>query len=252
MFQFIFAQQNSPFAFALGLMLAIALAEGVGTFLGLGLSNMIDSMLPDMDVDIDLDADIPDFEAGVSSVGSLSDLDVSGSGSVGGAEGATQGLFTQVLGWLCFGRVPALVLLVIFLTAFGLSGFVLQSLFQGVTGWMLPGAVAGLVAFVVAIPSTRFFGLILSRIIPKVETDAVSRSTFVGKVALMVQADAKTGAPAQARLKDSKGQSHYVLVEPDVQGEVLAHGEEVIIVRQVGARYSAIKNTNATLSGSQD
>ena len=250
MLDFILAEQNTPFAVALGLMIAIALAEGVGTLMGLGLSSMIDSLLPDFDIpDVELpNIDAPDFDVEVTG-GLAGDLEAVGANAVD-ASTAGQGIFSQILGWLCFGRVPALIILVIFLTGFGTAGYVLQGLFETVTGWLLPGAVASLGGFCAALPFTRVTALGLSKIMPKEETDAVSRKTFVGKVALIVQGHAEQGLPAQARLKDSNGQSHYILVEPDVEGVVLAQGTEVIVVRQAGSRYRVIRNTNETLSGS--
>ena len=84
---------------------------------------------------------------------------------------------------------------------------------------------------------------------PKDESDAVSRQTFVGKPAVIVQGHARQGLPARARLSDPTGQSHYVLVEPDVEGEVLEQGADIIIVRQQGSHFTVIRNTNATLTG---
>lgn len=250
---FILADQNTPFAVAIGLMMAIALAEGVGTLMGLGLSSMIDSLLPEFDLP---DADIPDFdgpEFDMETPGGVltGDLEVVGANATD-ASGAGQGLFSQILGWLCFGRVPALIILVLFLTGFGVAGYVLQGVIHSVTGWLLPGALASAGAFAGALPFTRATALGLSKIMPKEETDAVSRKTFVGKPATIVQGNAEKGLPAQARLKDSTGQSHYVLVEPDVDGVILEQGSEIIIVRQVGARFAAIRNTNESLSGSTD
>ncbi|CTQ56213.1 Inner membrane protein YqiJ [Roseibium album] len=249
MIDFIFADQNTPFAVALGLMIAIALAEGVGTLMGLGLSSMIDSLLPEVDLpDVDVpDFDAPDFDADISGGSMPADLDVVGANA--DATIAGQGVFGRILGWLCFGRVPALIILVIFLTGFGVAGYVLQSIVHSLSGWMLPGVVASAGAFFGALPFTRVTALGLSKVMPKDESDAVSRATFVGKPALIVQGNAQKGLPAQARLKDPTGQSHYVQVEPDVDDEVLEQGTEIIIVRQLGAKYTAIRNTNTTLSG---
>jgi hypothetical protein len=252
MVDFILANQNTPFAVALGLMIAIALAEGVGTLMGLGLSSMIDSLLPEVDLpDVDVpDIDAPDFDADIAGGALPGDLEVVGAGA--DVTGAGQGIFTQILGWLCFGKVPALIILVIFLTGFGLAGYVLQSVVQSLSGWLLPGVVASAGAFAGALPFTRVTALGLSKIMPKDESDAVSRTTFVGKPALIVQGNAEKGLPAQARLKDINGQNHYLLVEPDVEGEVLAQGTGVIIVRQLGSRYTAIENTSAALSGASE
>lgn len=249
MFDFILAQQNTSFAVSLGLMLAIALAEGVGTLLGLGLSSMIDSLLPDFDLpDVEVpDADVSDFHAGGVGSALPSDLEVVGSSANPSAVG--HGVLGQILSWLCFGRVPALVILVIFLTGFGLTGYVLQSLVHGLTGWLLPGVVASAGAFAGALPFTRVTALGLSKIMPKDESDAVSLKSFIGRPARIVQGIARTGVPAQARLQDPTGQSHYLLVEPDVEGEELELGADIIIVRQSGARFTAIRNTSASLTG---
>lgn len=60
MITFILTDQNLPFAVALALMMLIAVLEGVTTVLGMGLSGILDSLMPEMDVDIDIgmDADV--------------------------------------------------------------------------------------------------------------------------------------------------------------------------------------------------
>ncbi len=229
------AEQTAPFAVAIGLMLLIALVEGVGALFGIAVSGLVDSVLPDLDVpDVDVDADI-DLHA--------PDLDAPGV-----AAGAGPGLLTQLLTWICFGRVPALVLLIAFLTAFGISGLVLQSVVHGVVGAYLPAWIAVLPAIAVGVPSTRYIGLGLSRIIPKEETEAVSRDSFVGKVAVIIRGEARRGLPAEAKFQDQHGQTHYVLVEPDHDDDVLPTGAEVLLVSQMGSAFRAIENTNAALS----
>ncbi|WP_428643172.1 YqiJ family protein [Roseibium sp.] len=251
MIEFILADQNAPFAVSLGLMIAIAVAEGVGSLMGLGLSSMIDSLLPEVDLpDVDVpDVEVPDFDGDVSGGALHHDIEFAGASADAGTSATGQGVFSQILGWLCIGRVPVLIILVIFLTGFGLAGYVLQSLVQTISGWLLPGIVASAGAFAAALPFTRVSALGLSKVMPRDESDAVSRRTFVGKPARIVQGNAKKGLPAQARLRDQAGQSHYLLVEPDVDDEVLEQGTDVIIVRQQGAHFTAIRNTNTTLTG---
>jgi hypothetical protein len=223
MLGFIFAAPNLPFAVALALMLLIALLEGVTTTLGMGLSGFLDSMMPDMDLDVDVDADMDaaDFQA--------------------------SGPLTRMLSWLRIGQVPALVLLVIFLTAFGLLGLGVQSVANRLTGHLLPALPASGAAFVMALPLVRMFGGILARVMPKDETEAVSEKSFVGMVAVVTTGKAKMGNPAQGKLTDRYGQAHYVMIEPDEAGEEFLQGAEVLLVSQHGATFKAIRNTSAAL-----
>ena len=53
--EFLFADNNMPFSIALMLMLIIAVMEGALTLIGLGMSQALDSLLPDLDIDADID-----------------------------------------------------------------------------------------------------------------------------------------------------------------------------------------------------
>ncbi len=238
MIETFFSPATTPFAIALSLMLIIAAVELVGALMGMPASAMLDSLLPEIDADIDLD-----FEADYS--GGPLDADAP---SV--PNGPSPGALSQILGWLCVGKVPVLVLLIVFLTAFGLVGFIIQGLVSGIIGVSLPAVIAVVPALFAAIPSTRVAGLTLAKIMPKEQTEAVSQKHFIGKVATIVRGEARKGAPAEAKLTDSFGQTHYVLVEPDDDTESFRQGAGVIIVRQSGSIYQAIVNTSAVMSDS--
>ena len=235
-----FEPATAPFAVALTLMVMIALIELVGALMGMAPSDMIDSMLPEVDVDADLDLEV-DFSAD----GSVSPLDTD---AVSAPEAPGAGPLSQVLGWLCVGRVPVLVLLIAFLTAFGLSGFVIQGALSAVTGFTLPAALAALPALFAAIPATRWSGLTLSRIMPKEQTEAVSADSFIGRIAVITRGEARTNLPAEAKLTDPHGQAHYILVEPDIDGETHGAGADVLIVRRQSSRYRVIANPNPHLT----
>lgn len=230
--EFIFAQQNTPFAVALALMFLIALMEGVTTFLGAGLSGLLDSLLPEMDFDLDVDLDVDaDIDAPDIHTGSA---------------------LTKILGWLRFGQVPALVVLVIFLTSFGLIGYILQACSGELIGRMLPALPASAIAVIGALPFVRIGGGILARVMPKDETDAVAEKTFIGLVAVITLGTAQSGKAAQGKLKDRHGQTHYIMIEPDEAEEEFIQGTEVLLVRQQGAVFRAIRNTSAVLSSSEE
>jgi len=149
---------------------------------------------------------------------------------------------------LSVGRVPVLMLVVVFLTGFGLSGWIAQNIIHGVLGFYLPAFLMIIPAFVVALLATRHGGLLLARIMPKEETDAVSADTFVGQVAVILRGEAKPGLPAEAKLKDIKGKAQYVLVEPDLADAVFKAGDKVLLVERDGATFKAIASTNVALS----
>ncbi|MAE95594.1 MAG: hypothetical protein CL910_13125 [Deltaproteobacteria bacterium] len=216
MIDFLFLPQNFPFAVALTVMLGIAVMEGVATLVGAGLSGLIEAVFPDFDLDVDMEVDA-DGDA---------------------APGA--GFFTGLLGWLHIGRVPVLVLLVILLTGFGLLGLALQALARELLGAPLPGWLVSVPAFLGALPIVRVGGAAVARIIPREETSAVSRHSFVGRVATIVIGTARSGEPTQARLRDEHGRSHYVMVEPDLPDQSFAAGCPVLLVREVGPRFRVI------------
>ncbi len=248
MFDFVLADGNFPFAVALGLMLGIAVLEGTMTLLGAGISQAIDSLLPESLGDVDIDADIDtdfDVDAAMDVVdGSGADF---GDADIGQTPVAATSALSRILGWLCVGKVPVLILLVAFLTVFGLTGLFVQSLIQGMTGGLLPGALASIPALIVAVPSVRVIGSGIAKLIPKDETSAVTTKSFIGRIATITVGTARTGQPAEAKLQDTHGQTHYVMVEPDNADDVFEAGTQVLLVEQSGPRFRCILNTSSAL-----
>lgn len=211
---FLFSDGNYPFALALTLMLIIAVLEGVLTVIGAGLSQILDNLLPD--VDLDVDADMPN------------------------------GGLSRFLAWLRVGQVPVLILLIIFLTVFGISGIVLQSLLLNSIGFMLPSLLAAIPAAALALPGTRACAGLLGKWVMKDETEAISSTDFIGQVVTITLGEARSGSPAEARFRDRFGTTHYLMVEPD-NDEVFHQGEQMLLVTQSGATYRGIRPQNNNL-----
>ena len=237
MLEFLARDGNLPFLASLGVMIGIALLEGVGAIVGLGFSRLFDNLVPDSLSGVETDFDFDGVDADIGDVGDV---------AVPGTAGA--GLMSSVLGWLCVGRVPILILLIWFLTAFGLLGLVLQGLVNASLGFMLPAALASVPALVIAFPSVRLFGQAFSKWVPKEQTTALSMDTFIGMVAIIVRGRARPGRPAEAKLRDRFGQTHYLLVEPDSDTGMFAEGDEVLLVRRAGKRFWGIPNQHTVLS----
>ena len=219
MLDFILSSQNMPFAIALTLMLAIAMMEGVATLIGAGLSDLLDSLLPDVDFDVDLDSDMQ-----------------------------APGPLTKLLSWLRVGQVPVLMLVIVFLTAFGLIGLFCQSMSLRILGHLQPAILVSVPALFVAFPVVSVCGGILGRVIPQDESESVSEDSFVGRVAVTTLGRAERGKPAQARLSDQHGQAHYIMVEPDGDHTRFEQGTTILIVSHEGAVFKAIENPSAALT----
>lgn len=216
MIDFILASENILFISAIGVMLAIGLMEGVGLLIGASISAMFDNFaIGDIDIidvnanpDIDVDVDLPSP-------------------------------FFRLLGWLHVGKVPILILLVVFLTSFGLSGLVMQSVAQSITTLLMPSLLVAIPAGIFAFTVVRISGVALSALIPKDETEAISTSDFIGQVATVNQGRSKKDLPAEAKLR-IRGQTHYVSVIPNNDEEEFNQGDRVLLVCRSGVNYKVI------------
>lgn len=212
----LFLPEWAPFTVALIVMLAIGAVELASLLIGFSPSSSIEAMLPEVDVP-DLDGpDIPD---------------------VGGAE---FGPLSAVLSWFSVGRMPILVLLVIFLTAFGLSGYIVQAIAGAAFGGPVNAWLAAIPALVGASYATRHLGRWLGRIFPREHTEAASQQEMVGSYATIIRGEAKKGQPAEAKAQDLRGRSHYVLIEPNDDATTYAAGDRVFIVGRDRNVYRAV------------
>jgi hypothetical protein len=153
----------------------------------------------------------------------------------------------SALGWLHLGKVPALVLLILFLAGFAVAGYVIQGVTFKLIGSMWPAWAASIPAVFAGFATVSGLGSLLEHVMPKDETSAVSETTLIGRAGVIVKGHAKAGLAAEAKVRDSYGRSHYVMVEPDVETEVFNEGSDVLLVKKVGARFRCIRNPHPEL-----
>lgn len=202
----LFAAETWPFTVATFLMLLIAIVEGIAMVIGANLSEWLQNALPDPWDNID-------------------------------------GPFDKVLGWLHVGRVPLLVLLVLFLAGFAVTGFALNMVAHRIIGIWVPTVISVPLAFFATLPVVRILGAGLARLIPTDQTYAVSFESLIGRVATIVTGTARHGYPAQARVQNEHGQNLYVMVEPEAEDATFQNGERILLKRQIsGSRFSGVVN----------
>lgn len=232
----------APFTIALLILAFIAALEILGLLFGVAVSSLVDSALPEFEFEMDAEAE---FEMDAPVIDGAAPLDIDGPTVM---DAPAMGPLSHLLAWLCVGRVPVLILLAAFLMGFGLSGLIIQSTVHSVLGLYLWPLLAAIPALFVALPVTRYLGLIIAKIMPKEETDAVSSDTFIGLVAVIIRGTAEIGKPAEAKLKDVTGMTQYILVEPDETDVSFVQGDEVLIIERGSAVFKAIANTHHALS----
>jgi membrane protein implicated in regulation of membrane protease activity len=205
-----FSPELWPFALATVLLVAVAATEALALLIGTSMSHWFDAAVADP----------------------------------GGPDAAA----SSALGWLHIGKVPILVILVIFLTAFAVTGFGAQFLAKGSVGYFMPLPAAAAIALVAGIFSVRVFGAALGRLVPKDETTAVTDASLVGRIGTIVTGTARAGRPAEARVNDEHGTTHYVMVEPEAPDQTFDKGASVLLVRHLsGRRFHAIHNPKPEL-----
>jgi len=202
---------NIVFSIALMLCLFIGLLELILLLLG-GSSSFLEQFLPDSLTNVD-HADV-----------SLEQSDH---------------FLTQLLEWLYLGKVPLLIWLVIFLTVYALTGLILQDVFYQLTGQYLSAWIIAPACLFLCMPLVRYSAALIAKIIPKDETTAIQTDDLIGRTAHIILGDAKPNSPAQAKVKDQFGQTHYVLVEPEL--DIVFHqGQQVILTQRTKIGFQAV------------
>jgi hypothetical protein len=162
-------------------------------------------------------------------------------------DGSHDGVFHQMLAWLHVGQMPFTILLILFLLNFGIAGLVLQNLVKSAAGVYMAAPLAVGAALLVALPGLRLSGGLLRPLLPREETEAVSHDSFIGRGAQITAGTARYGRPAEARLRDNFGRTHYVMVEPENEEDIFVAGSHVLLLKRDGALYRAMGNTSAAL-----
>lgn len=196
---FINQPQNFIFTMSILLMIGIGFLEIILLFIG----NSLNEFLPET-------PNLPDI--GASS-------DISGISS-----------FAELFAWLNQGRIPFILILISFLTSFGLIGLISQNIYFVITESLLSSWILFLPVFIISLFVVRVISKVLAKILPRDETTAIRPESFIGGIATIVNGVAVKGRQAEAKWIDRFNQTHYFQVEPVEDGLSFEKGDTVLII----------------------
>jgi hypothetical protein len=217
----LFSPPFVPFALALGLLAGLFLLELVVLVLG---GSLFGGEGVDADVDPGLEAfdlepgDIPDLQAMIAAADSEQAVPETAEPS-------------GLAGLLGLGATPFMIWLAALLLGFGVSGLVLQSVADAVAGAPLTPGLAVLATLPLGLGFARRFARSFARVLPKLETTATSVQFMGGLRGRVTQGVARQGSPAEVRLTDRHGNTHYLRCEPLLTDAVITEGSDVLTVR---------------------
>lgn len=220
-----------PFTMSLALLFGLLALELV--FLLVGGSLMGDGADADgpeleFDAEVDFDLEIEAFD--------LEGLDMDAF-DVDGAEFDVEpseiavAAPTSPLGWLGLGKMPMLIWLATLFMSFGVAGVALQGLVTTLTGSPLNVLLAVIPCGAAAIWFTGQFGALFAQLLPKTETQSVSARQLGRRKGTVTQGTAARGTPAEVRVTDRYGNTHYLRAEPMHDADTIPQGAEVLVLR---------------------
>jgi hypothetical protein len=141
--------------------------------------------------------------------------------------------------WINAGRLPLLILMILALGVFAISGFLLQAIAHSV-GTAVPVTLAALAAIAISLPAIRVTSRGIARIIPRDETYVVDEADFVGHVGEVSIGPLDQGLPGKVRLKDVYGNWHSVAARASPESTPLPVGASVLLVDRDARSFIAI------------
>ena len=144
-----------------------------------------------------------------------------------------------LLSWLNVGGVPILILILMVLGFFAMTGFVIQAVANAF--WApLPALVASIPAVIIAASMVRASSRAVARIVPRDETYAVDLSEFVGHTAEVAIGPLDQGLPGRVRLKDAHGNWHSLRARAAKDQPPLPVGARVLLVDRAADIFIAV------------
>lgn len=150
-----------------------------------------------------------------------------------------------LLDWLGLKHgLPVLIWLTSLLACFTFAGLAVQQIAAAALGAPLFWPIAAALALVIALVANVFCASLLAGIFPDVESTVIRAESLLRRRGTVLEGTARRGAPARAKVIDHHGQAHYVMVEPHDDGDAIAQGQSVLLVRKDGPVFMVLSDVD--------
>ncbi len=149
------------------------------------------------------------------------------------------GVLAGLLSWINIGGVPLLILIMLALGIFAVTGFAIQTVADVIRA-PLPAIVAAVPALAVTIPLVRGSTRMIARIVPRDETYAVEADDFVGRTGTVSIGPLDQGLPGRVSVKDAHGNWHQLRASAAKGEGPLPIGAQVLLVDRKADIFIAV------------
>ncbi|MGZ9723647.1 OB-fold-containig protein [Rhizobium miluonense] len=149
------------------------------------------------------------------------------------------GVLAGLLSWINIGGVPLLILIMLLLGMFAITGFAVQTVADSISA-PLPAIVAVLPATVLTIPLVRGSTRTIARLIPRDESYAVDSANFVGRTGTVTIGPLDQGLPGRVSVKDAYGNWHQLRASAAKGENPLPIGAKVLLVDRKADIFVAV------------
>lgn len=152
----------------------------------------------------------------------------------------TDSVGANLLEFLGISAMPLSIFVLVASCTFFVSGYTIQMVVASSRGSFLPGIWVILPSLVITAVTCRWIGKGFAKVKFKLDTSAVSQNSFLYQTATISQGVARAGLAAEAKLTDSFGQTHIVLVEPSEENVQFEPGTSVVLIENRGNKFIAV------------
>lgn len=205
---FIFAAENAPFTIAATVMLMIGGLELLSLLVGHSLSGLVDHFMPDalsgdLSVHLDLHTDIH------------TNIDLNAHPD------AHLPFAVEFLNWFYIGKMPFLMVLVIFMMSFSTTGYLINEIMFSIIEHRLSTGLGSLIAFFLCLFPMHFLSAVIYAIMPKDESEAISADDLIDCIGeiLYGKLPQKTGESVEIKIEvpidhnTGKNQNHFIVAQ---------------------------------------
>jgi hypothetical protein len=233
-----------PFLISGGLVVGLLVVEIALLFAGL--TSISTAEAPDVAGDFEL------VGMDAASLSTEFDIDIATASSIEAQIGEAYGDFQgtelapvssttgSVLDFVGLKRLPLMLWLALFLASFAATGLALQVAMDTLFGGMFPALIASGIALVPGTAITRVASEIVSNLIPRDESTAISEGSLGRRRGTVTIGTARRGQPAETRITDHHGNTHYAMLEPLSNTTEIPQGSDVFVVRLPGGTLRLI------------